>query len=456
MKSLPDNSVDAVVTDPPYGLSQHSPADITAALTAWVGGKEYLLKKKGFMGKTWDSFVPGPELWRETLRVLKPGGHCLVFAGSRTDDLMGIALRMAGFEIRDKVMWLYGTGFPKSLNIGKALDKAAGAERTEVVGRYQPPGMDKPWNLSNAADDRTVEMFTSSRNNLDILAPVTDAAKQWDGWGTALKPAFEPIIVARKPLVGTVAANVLKHGTGGINIDACRVGFASEEDKAAAFPGGKLTSHGAGSLAGPGAAQEAERSDFAAERSQLGRWPANVIHDGSDEVEAAFAVYGETKSGAMKRDVEAYDGENVTSFLRGRSGPNNQHGDSGSVSRFFYSSKAGKTDRAGSSHPTVKPVSLMRYLVKLVTPPGGVVLDPFAGSGTTGQAALDEGLNAILMERETDYQKDIVRRFEAAAKDRTDVKFTSIAAAPAVVAVPALKVPASKAIVGDFYDDDED
>jgi site-specific DNA-methyltransferase (adenine-specific) len=444
LKRLPDNSVDAVVTDPPYGLSQHSPEDITAALTAWVGGKEYLAKKKGFMGKTWDSFVPGPELWREVIRVLKPGGHCLVFAGSRTDDLMGIALRMAGFEIRDKVMWLYGTGFPKSLNIGKAIESGGG--RPEDIRKlamgddYVPSGRGRV-NYDHGGG--------SAMNG--ATAPVqltTDAAKQWDGWGTALKPAFEPIIVARKPVSEkTVAANVLKHGTGGINIDACRVETAENLNGGAyAKDGARVASpalHTGSGMNVPGATA---RRDF---EQPAGRWPANVIHDGSDEVEAAFAVYGERTSGAPGVRKKDHETTSMVGRLATTGEVETGYADTGSVSRFFYSSKAGKTDRAGSSHPTVKPVSLMRYLVRLVTPPGGVVLDPFAGSGTTGQAALEEGFSAILMERETDYQKDITRRFEAAVKDRADFKFVSVIP----VAAP---LPAPVKIFVPDYDDDED
>lgn len=312
---LADNSVDSVVTDPPYGLSQHASEDVTAALLAWAQGREYTVKKRGgFMGKTWDSFVPGPEIWKEVFRVLKPGGHILCFAGSRTDDLMGIALRLSGFEIRDKVMWLYGNGLPKSYNL----------------------------------------------------------AGDWQGWGTALKPAFEPIIVARKPLAGTVVANVLAHGTGALNIDACRVG---DEDG--------------------------------------GRWPANVIHDGSEQVEAAFAAYGERPGQiARARNDGEPTGNNVFGAMRNVTTNPEPRQDAGTASRFFYSAKASKADRADSKHPTVKPLALMRYLCRLVTPPGGTVLDPFAGSGTTGAAAVQEGFNVILMEREPEYQRDIARRFD--------------------------------------------
>jgi site-specific DNA-methyltransferase (adenine-specific) len=491
LKSLPANSVDSVVTDPPYGLSQHSADDVANALKAWVGGKEYLVRKKGFMGKTWDSFVPGPELWKEVYRVLKPGGHILCFAGSRTDDLMGISLRLAGFEVRDKIMWLYGSGFPKSRNIGKDMDTIAGVQR-EIVGTIKAPGM-AATNVEQGAQGR--ETYTFDK----LGGPVSDNAKRWEGWGTALKPAFEPIIVARKPLEGTIAANVLKHGVGGINIDGCRVGseertytpkgtnanasmirvpehrldsagdevtvqgrfpanimhdgspevegaFAAFGDKSSARSSGNpnepkrgenhiATSYGQGD----GTVTHDFRDEGTASRffyntaeAPKGRFPANIMHDGSPEVEEAFAAFGEKTSGTERQPRGTggiWSGESNTPC-----GP--QYGDSGSVSRFFYNSKASKADRAESKHPTVKPVKLMRYLTRLVTPPGGTVLDPFAGSGSTGQAAIEEGFNVILMERETAYQQDIARRCDKI-----------IAARPGVVLHP---------IVHRLPDEDED
>ena len=214
LRSLDDNSVDSVVTDPPYGLSNTKPAQVADVLAAWVTGDTEAVpaKKGGFMGADWDSFVPPPAVWQECLRVLKPGGHMAVFSGARTQDLMGLSVRLAGFEIRDTLGWIYGSGFPKSLDVSKAIDKAAGAER-EVLSERPAYRIGGNGILNGHSDGATAK----------VTAPATDAAKQWDGWGTALKPAIEPIILARKPLDGTVANNVLAHGVGGLNIDACRV-----------------------------------------------------------------------------------------------------------------------------------------------------------------------------------------------------------------------------------------
>lgn len=402
LRTFDENSVDAVVTDPPYGLSNHTAADVTNALTAWINGNEYLVKKKGFMGKTWDSFVPGPELWREVYRVLKPGGHVLCFAGSRTDDLMGIALRLAGFEVRDKVMWIYGSGFPKSQNVSKFIDKQLGVEgeygepkstahagwiqRGAMRGDDNEEGWQRPWMDDPEQVDKNARQYIGG----------SPEAQKWDGWGTALKPAFEPIIVARKPLIGTVADNVLKHGTGALNIDACRVGTEGSRTNSSA-PRAERNGFIKGFVSG---------TDTIV-RDQ-GRWPANVIHDGSEEATQHFPVTG---PGAFPSSRGA--GGISTSGHAGQTGLEARSTDSGSAARYFYCAKASKADRAGSKHPTVKPLALMRYLTRLVTPPGGTVLDPFAGSGTTGQAAVEEGFSAVLIEREDAYVADIQARFAA-------------------------------------------
>lgn len=381
LRLLPANSIDAVVCDPPYGLGKEP--DMTVVLGHWLAGDDYEATGGGFMGKTWDSFVPGPATWREVERVLKPGGHLLAFAGSRTFDMMGLAIRLAGFEIRDGLSWLYGSGFPKSLDVSKAIDKAAGAER-EVVGKSRRHG----GGIVGAGTSYEVSPVVP-----DITAPATPAAQQWQGWGTALKPAWEPVIVARKPLVGTVAANVLAWGTGAVNVDGCRIAGESTR-RTNRTPNSYMT----------GAIGEEQASGEAYETgSDAGRWPANVL---LDETAAAMLdeQSGTTKSG-QPRDDRGKGG--IWSASDGTPcGP--QYGDTGGASRFYYVAKPSKTERNaglpdGNGHPTVKPVALMRWLVRLVTPPGGLVLDPFVGSGTTGIAAMHEGFGFVGLEQSQEY-----------------------------------------------------
>jgi len=375
LRCLPDVSVDAIVTDPPYEL--------------------------GFMGKKWDAsgIAASVELWREALRVLKPGAHLLAFGGTRTYHRMTCAIEDAGFEIRDCIQWIYGSGFPKSLDVSKAIDKAAGATRTEVVGtKLGRPGMAKDG--ANQSFDSSVNTYgRGGVLSSDITAPATDEARQWNGWGTALKPACEPIVVARKPLIGTVAENVLEHGTGALNIDACRI----EGTKPIVRP---------------------IDSDS--------RWPANVALD-----EEAAAMLDEQSGELTSGNNPAVRHTPKTGDIYGL-GFGDQCGvrratDSGGASRFFYTAKADRTERNDgleefdarttddgretsidnpflrgetkrrNHHPTVKPIALMRWLVRLITPPNGVVLDPFVGSGSTGCAAIGEGFNFIGIDREVEY-----------------------------------------------------
>jgi DNA modification methylase len=375
LKTLPDNSVHAVVTDPPYGLGDTSPAQVAECLLAWSQGLTWTPKGSGFMGKSWDAWVPPPELWREVLRVLRPGGHALVFVGSRTQDLMSLSLRLAGFEVRDTLQWLYGSGFPKSHNVSKALDKQAG-EQGEVLHtetRYnEPNGHDAVGQGERTLVERVVR------------APATEHAQQWEGWGTALKPAFEPVIMARKPLKGTVVQNTLEHGCGGINVDGCRVAWSEGEDSLSTTRPAYTPHHSA--------VVNKNASDivYSDPTRQLGRWPANVILD--------------PEAGAL---LDAQAGE--------------------PVSRFFYCPKASRAEReAGlqghatktgaqpraNIHPTVKPINLMRYLVRLVTPSHGTVLDPFTGSGSTGCAAVLERVNFVGIERENEYARIATARIE--------------------------------------------
>jgi len=389
MRGMEAESVDAIVTDPPYGLS--------------------------FMGKKWDYDVPSVEVWRECLRVLKPGGHLLAFAGTRTQHRMACNIEDAGFDIRDMIAWVYGSGFPKSLDVSKAIDKAAGAER-EVVGHSRGVAVAEEDNQFGGINRGSVGVKQVACD-VPITIPATDAAKQWDGWGTALKPAMEPITVARKPLIGTVAENVLRHGTGAINVDGCRVAMASEADAAEHrynCEGGykrqknwHLNDMSKGTLAG-------EWKQPTGEPPQVqGRWPANLIHDGSDEV---VGLFPQTTSGNLNAGHKRGQGQHTHEggYVGGGLIQANYGGDSGSAARFFYCAKANKADREeGNHHPTVKPTDLMRYLVRLVTPPNGIVLDPFMGSGSTGKACVLEGFGFIGIEREADYIEIARARIEA-------------------------------------------
>lgn len=607
LKNLPDNSIDAIVTDPPYGLGNADPDYIMSALKMWIeGDREHIPAGKGFMGKQWDAFVPPPAVWDECFRVLKPGGHMLVFAGSRTQDLMGLSVRMAGFEIRDSISWIYGSGFPKSLDISKALDKMAGAER-EVLGR-------NPNSRENATKENTLyESGTVGKTDF-ITAPATDAAKQWAGWGTALKPALEPIIVGRKPLSEkNVSLNVLKWGTGGINIGASRIGneertdtitengfgsnfmddgwvpsgktyektvtgrfpsnvifqhsegcaptgetktsktsagnrtatFGTQEtvsggDGSGGFEGyeytveiyncvdgcpikeldeqsgtsksgkpradrgtGGIWKEGDGVPVGPQYGDTGGASRFfhqtTPDAEPTGRFPSNLIFSHAEDcvevgvLEESYAInkteewtgfgqkerpdYESTEQKVSTVLYECVDGcpvkeleeqtegkitqghwakTKVTGFGEYGGGSSEYLGvgrkaeeKGGGASRFFYVAKANKKDRnegldgliekgkvyngtsedsAGKApgsvedkfttkpqtnfHPTVKPTSLMEYLVALVCPVGGVVLDPFTGSGSTGKAAIRKGMKFVGIEMTDEYLPIIKGRLE--------------------------------------------
>ena len=416
LKTLPDNSVDSIVTDPPYEL--------------------------GFMGKSWDNsgIAYNQDLWAECLRVLKPGGHLLAFSGSRTYHRMVVAIEDSGFEIRDQIMWLYGSGFPKSLDVSKAIDKAAGAERKDrtVVTAGKSGSHENP-----------------TRHVTNAGTPATPKAQQWQGWGTALKPAHEPIVVARKPLIGTVANNVLTYGTGAINIDGSRVGTDDSLYRLSSIaqPGTQTMNVGWQSP-WKGDAEKVKQANLRTQEKSaiadaLGRWPANVIHDGSDEVLAGFpntkgVVRKPTGKGILNPETGWNANSMIDTTVRG-------FADEGSAARFFYCSKASKSERnAGleglperresdrerddgvggdnprnrtneakqNFHPTVKPLALMRYLIKLVTPPNGIVLDPFLGSGTTAVAATLEGFEWIGCEMTEDYFPIIEARVAWAQKEK--------------------------------------
>jgi site-specific DNA-methyltransferase (adenine-specific) len=393
LKTIPDCSIASIVTDPPYSLVSIVKRFGGANAAPAKGNEAYMRASAGFMGKQWDTGETAfsVEFWAECLRVLKPGGHVVAFGGTRTHHRLTCAIEDAGFEIRDTLGFLFGTGFPKSHDISKGIDRAAGVERQIVsqgaAVKRMIPGADQNksgWEKNNGRE--YVPTVTSA---------ATDAAIRWQGFGTALKPAMELIALARKPLIGTVAQNVLLHGTGAINIDGCRVESADNPMSWETPRGG---------IWATGSTATAERK-----QSNKGRWPANVILDGSEEVVAAFPdLHGagsqrdEPGGGEFKSD-NGWGG--VGAGLKGF-----RIGDSGSAARFFYTAKADADDRLGSKHPTVKPVDLMQWLCRLVTPPGGTILDPFAGTGTTGEAAFREGFNAVLIEAEAEYQADIRRR----------------------------------------------
>lgn len=378
--------VSAVVTDPPYGLR--------------------------FMGKGWDYDVPDTDLWALVLDRLLPGGHLLAFAGTRTQHRMAVRIEDGGFEIRDMLAWVYGSGFPKSLDVGKAIDKAAGVER-EVVGP-KVYGDGHVQNHGGSGRDDIKQPYSGGYSLVRQggtamnTAPATEAARQWQGWGTALKPAFEPITLARKPLVGTVAKNVQEYGAGALNIDGCRVDGGDANPSVARRESAAKSGKGGGDMHSAmnkrlGIApfnKDIARFARARPGEVAGRWPANLIHDGSDEVVALFPQTG--PSSAAIRNNAAFK-----SVAKGADKPHQTGGhadNGGSAARFFYCAKAAAAERgAGNDHPTVKPIALMRWLLTLVTPPGGVVLDPFLGSGSTGVAAADLGVRFVGIERERRY-----------------------------------------------------
>lgn len=473
MKRMPDNSIDAIVTDPPYGLD--------------------------FMGKNWDHGVPGVEFWKEALRVIKPGGHIVAFGGTRTYHRLACAIEDAGWEVRDCLGWLYSSGFPKSMDISKAIDKKLGAKREKVQGQF-----------GNTSFGLINDDSWKPHKDVDSDIPTTPEAEKWNGWGTCLKPAFEPIVLARKPIEGTVADNVMKYGVGGINIDGCRVPsdgeticthsknaksdiygeynpvvthqsngqklgrfpaniihdgsdevldafdnklnpnfepivlarkplegtvadnvlkygvgglnieecrvpFESEEDKASAKPQGKATSK-VGALAG-GVESDRERTEFTP-KEVSGRFPANIIHDGSEEVLEVFP--SNVKGGSWNTTKGARHFNNNG----GKTDFENHGADksTGSAARFFYCAKASKKEKGKeNTHPTVKPIKLMEYLVKLIAPKGSIVLDPFMGSGSTGVAALNLGRKFIGIEKEPEYFKIAEGRLEKAKLETSTV-----------------------------------
>jgi len=505
LKQYPDNYFDAVVTDPPYGLGKEPNAE--EVMKGWIEKGYHEVGGSGFMGKEWDAFIPQPIFWKEVFRVLKHGGHVVSFFGTRTYDWGVMSMRFAGFEVRDCIQWLYGSGFPKSHNISKAIDKMYGAER-EVIGERQDilKKQAKDIELGKRKYVESLNMGASERNNgfinvsAEITAPSTDEAKQWSGWGSALKPANEPIVLARKPLEKglSISENVLKWGVGGINIDGCRVVFRDETDKRV------------GTDAKYSNTSESEFFKSIKNNQQVydsqGRFPANLIltHHPECECKGLKKVKGmidkptnrtkfegtwnEGNSGLRNNtnsSKEGYADENgeetiehwechpecpikimdeQSGVLKSGGGDKSTKGkelknygiygkytptetksyqsDTGGASRFFYCAKASKSERnngldgfeekrpderttkdmgvfdekgvgkQSNFHPTVKPVKLMQYLARLITPPNGKVLDPFCGSGTTGIACKLEGFEFVGMEQDAEYTKIAQARIE--------------------------------------------
>ena len=409
-RAFPDESVDAIVTDPPYGLEfmgkEWDGADgFRRSLNAADAGRDNVFGRSSRTSPEYRAghiFQEWVELWAaEALRVLKPGGHMLAFGGSRTWHRLAAGIEDAGFEIRDSIAWLYGSGFPKSLDVSKAIDKAAGAER-EVIGRH-PNAATSLGNGVNMDGGKAHEI-------VNVTTPATDAAREWEGWGTALKPAFEPIVVARKPLAGTVAQNVLTHGTGALHIDACRI--PTEDD----LNGGAYATAGArqvSSSLNPSGMNVAGATAHGEFTQPSGRWPTNVVideHTATELDRQAPATGGMGKaSGPTLRG--AVDAGVAYGAQKGLVGEPAFHGDGlGGASKFFptfrYQAKPPKSERplgGGVAHPTVKPVPLVQWLMRLVTPPGGTVLDLFAGSGTAVEAALLEQFEVVVIEREAEY-----------------------------------------------------
>lgn len=371
MKKMPDNCIDAIVTDPPYGLS--------------------------FMGKNWDHGVPGVEFWKEALRIAKPGAHLLSFGGTRTFHRIACAIEDAGWEVRDTIMWLYGSGFPKSMDISKAIDKKLGAKRAERGGVGDHEGT-VDFGMKNRCPKCGKPYFSANPCTCprEDKVAITEEAKKWSGWGTCLKPAYEPVIMARKPLEGTVVDTVMKYGTGGINIDECRV--PSDKPIVIHSPA-KETLYDSG------------HKDMGTWTDNRGRFPANVIHDGSDEVVELFP--NNVKGGTWNNTNGARHFENngkPTEYTN--KGSDNSVG---SAARFFYCAKASKSEKGKDNpHPTVKPIELMKYLIKMVAPKGALVLDPFMGSGSTGVAAIKLGRRFIGIEKEEEYFNYAKKRIEDA------------------------------------------
>jgi len=415
--------VDSIVTDPPYHLTsivERFGKEGSAPAKDKDGA--FQRQSKGFMGKEWDGgdIAFRKETWELFMKVLKPGGHLLAFSGSRTYHRMAVAIEDAGFDIRDQIMWLYGSGFPKSLNLGKSVDKKLGNERigTGQTKKHSNKGMPQ-------AEERTA--IGAGAFGQEVEEEITVGTTEWEGWGTALKPAHEPIVLARKSLSeNSIVANVLKHRTGGIHIDACRIeGEKQTRDSNPVMNGGKYGQNqnaerkivkrksrsDDGVWTNKNSGMKAEGTHYA-DADPKGRFPSNVMHDGSDVVKDIFP-----KSKGFVSNGNAPVGEHSKGNIKPmRRGNAVSYGDDGSAARYFYCPKTSKAEKGNdNTHPTVKPIKLMKYLCRLITPKGGTVLDPFMGSGSTGIAAKDEGFEFIGIEKEKEYFEIAERRISVAS-----------------------------------------
>jgi DNA modification methylase len=458
LKNYPNNYFDAIVTDPPYGLGKEPIAE--EVMKDWVEKGYHEVSGSGFMGKEWDAFIPQPIFWKEVFRVLKHGGHVVSFFGTRTYDWGVMAMRFAGFEVRDCIQWLYGSGFPKSHNIGKAIDRINGFER-EIVGIKQNK---INMNATQEGDKSFYESAWQSKEYIDI--PITKGNSEWEGWGSALKPANEPIVLARKPLEKglSIAENVLKWGTGGINIDGCRVGESGARNNG--------NSNGTKDSNSIGYFKATEKVDYG-----MGRFPANLIltHHPECECKGFKKVKGQIDKPTNRTKFDGTWNEGNTGLRNNtnasREGYADENGEEtiedwdchencpirimdeqseAGASRFFYCAKASKSERnkglegfeekvtssrngdensivtrqnpKSNFHPTVKPVKLMQYLARLITPPNGKVLDPFCGSGTTGIACKLEGFEFVGMEQDLEYTKIAQARIENYKEEKDELK----------------------------------
>lgn len=409
LKQIPDNTVHAIVTDPPYGLGKVP--DIRVVLDHWLSGREYRPTGGGFMGAEWDAFVPGPAVWHECMRILRPGGFCVAFSGTRTVDLLGLAMRLAHFEVRDLFSWNQFQGFPKSLDISRAIDDHHGAVR-EVVGRGHSGA---------TAGMQALGPSGIKGGAYDVTAPATKDAQTWAGYGTGLKPAFEPAIFARKPLDGTYAHNVLKWGAGALNMDRCRYPYSKGSGWIGPNEGEEVSNHGESGKSRATSFELGARAPVQTQGQKLGRYPSNT--------------YATPKASRAEREagcegLPAMAGHEAVKRKEGSAGVNNPRAEAGRTAGRVYGMKrcaicgrqavnvsgtcqcpepqwidvGAAQGGVRNAHPTVKPVKLMQWLCALVGgQPGSLILDPFLGSGTTGIAALREGFSFLGCEMSPEY-----------------------------------------------------